>query len=115
MRNHKVEIGDTNGNAAIIFISTPNAVGSLYNNQGNWRAIDKGYIRYNDGYIVRNRSDQQSTTSNLVFYTKASTGFGLWFDDYEDIWSVNDSGTGSIYTPWCLKLKPGKITWTLLD
>jgi hypothetical protein len=81
---------------------------------GRWRAIDHGFIRFNSGTLVRQRTHEDLTTVNVYFLNMEGT-WGIQFFNYEDSISVNDQGGGVLIVPWALKIGGGPISWSVVD
>lgn len=140
MRNHTVEIGDRKGNSFKLRIATPQnweAVREIYTGDtdkysyrmtesktgksdygrimgGNWRSIDKGFIRFNSGNVLKANSGTTATTRDLYLLNLDAT-WGMKLFNYEHYWGVNDSGTGFVIQSWVLNLAEGRFSWSLID
>lgn len=115
MRRHTVEIGDTDGETFRIKIATPNAAESIKSRYGTWHVIDKGFVKFTSGSTYRQRAESDSTLSHLMLYFRSDAGWGIKLNAYEDIWGVNDQGSGQLAHAWAIKAKPVEISWILLD
>jgi hypothetical protein len=138
VRNHTVEIGDRAGHTFKIEISTLSALGlakeRLARNQkvsfpaitgvsaenihgawpdGDWRVVDKGFIHYNSGKVVTNRSGKGDISTYDVMLLNLDGTWGIKLFEYEDTFGVNDEGEGFVIQPWVLGFPPGKFSWTL--
>lgn len=109
MANCIVEIGDESGNSFKVSVLT----GFDASAPGSWRAIDKGFICVNSGQTVFDHSNGTLTTKHIQFLG-GDNCWGLRLNDFEDIFSVNKQGTGVVLQPWVLKLKSGRISWTVV-
>jgi hypothetical protein len=132
MRDNIIEIGDTKGRAFRIEVWTPSAWtrvkfwngGGRYH-RGDWRAVDKGFIRYNSGDAYRFYGYSNPDVVNLwiglagdfdhLDDAKLFKWPGIALYDYDDWDGTNSNGKGYIEQPWVLGLAPGEITWTRLD
>jgi hypothetical protein len=147
MRNHTIELGDRKGKSFMIKIALPqnwdilkafsgggNGVytytmtGSTAASKAatahpgrvvgaNWRAIDKGYIRFNSGNILISNSGVREgdlTTQDLYLVNLDET-WGLKLFEFQYIWGVNDGGTGFVVQSWVLGFADGKFSWSLVD
>ena len=64
-----VEIGDESGNSFKVSVSTPfDGAG-----RGDWRAIDKGFTRFNSGLISVERSNGTLLTRHVYFLSGDDT------------------------------------------
>jgi hypothetical protein len=140
MRNHIVEIGDKHGRAFKVQISTPTTPGQVVSNlahmdmgtfellpggvhrisgnypTGTWRSIDKGFITEHNGRVVPARShDGSGRTTEDIYLESALKAWGVKLFDYQDIWGVNDQGTGFVGQYWALGFDVGKFEWALVD
>jgi hypothetical protein len=138
VRTHTVEIGDRAGHTFKIEISTLSLLGlekeGLAGNQkdfqpritgasqqevfyarpdGDWRVVDKGFIRYNSGKVARNHSGKGDLTTSDVMLLNLDGTWGMKLFEYEDTLGVNDEGEGFVVQPWVLGFPPGKFSWTL--
>jgi hypothetical protein len=138
VRNHTVEIGDRAGHTFKIEISTLSALGKvkegLAGNQksflptitgasqqgafyaqpdGDWRVVDKGFIRYNSGKVAFHHSVNGDVTTSDVMLLNLDGTWGMKLFEYEDVLGVNDEGEGFVVQPWVLGFPPGKFSWTL--
>ncbi len=107
---HIYEIGDSDGNSFKISIVVP----FIHSSGGSWRAIDKGFIRYISGKTNPWGNNTWNNDQNLQLLSSDETS-GMQLDIYRDAFGLNDEGTGEVVQPWVLSLKPGKITWNLLE
>ncbi len=120
MSKHTIEISDESGKSFKVVV----AIGYTGNSIGNWRSLDKGFIRFNNGRAEYENAGTDSgragyselTVRHLFFYENAqSQTFGLRLNDYADWLGVNDQGMGYLWQPWVLSLKPSRISWVLAD
>ena len=93
MSKHTIEISDKSGNVV--------AIGYGDNSIGNWRSLNKGFIRFNKGQYENAGADNgrdvysEPTVRHLLFYENSqSQSFGLRLDDYADWLGVNDQSIG---------------------
>ena len=110
MYKHIVEIGDEYGKSFKVSVEI-DYVG--VRREGTWRALDKGFIRYNSGRAKKQQIDGTITTTELVLVSFENT-WGIRFDIWDDIWGVKDQGKGVILQPWVLGIDPGPISWALV-
>jgi hypothetical protein len=129
MRQHTVEIGDSQGHAFKMLIWTPSAWTKVkfWNSSdryydGDWRAIEKGYIRFNSGDAIRRYNGDGETGADLYLYVpdeKDKGNAGIILSKYDDWSGTNDEGAGELFVrakpPWGLILTPGPLTWSLVD
>jgi hypothetical protein len=129
MREHTVEIGDSLGHAFKMLIWTPSAWTKVkfWNSDqrfydGDWRAIEKGYIRFNSGDAVRIYNGDGETGADLYLYLaddKDKSQAGIVLRKYDDWTGTNDEGAGELLLHakpfWGLLLIPGPLTWSLVD
>jgi len=138
MPNNTAEIGDRSGHSFKIDLSTlstlgrtreglvgdqewsfPRMTGLLqtkilpYRPLGDWRVLDKGFIRYNSGKLVWGFSTTGVTTYDIVLLNLDGT-WGMKLFEYADALGVNDEGEGFVIQPWVLGFSPGKFSWTLV-
>ena len=111
---HTVQIGDYDGNAFKIRVNM-----DLVGSDGTWLTLDYGYIRYSSGVAWRIKYDHDLTSGGLQLLGPNGK-YGIQLDDWAPRWIAaghlpNDRGDGNALQPWVLKLKPGKITWALVD
>ena len=114
MSRHTVEIGDSDGNT---FQITVNIGYSGVHTEGSWRAIDKGWIRYNSGLAKKDQTDGTLTGADLYLYGPdgVGAGWGIRLNEWDDYGGVNDQGTGVLVQAWVVGAKPGRITWALVE
>ena len=106
---HIYEIGDSDGNSFKISIVVP----FIHSSGGSWRAIGKGFIRYISG---KTEPYYKNMFADEKLHLLSSDGTsGMHLDVYRDAFGLNDEGTGQVHQQWVLSLKPGKITWNLLE
>ncbi len=119
MRNHTVEIRDKRGRSFKIDISTPSFWTRLKLNayDGNWRTIDKGFIKINSGDARRYHSSEDTTTANLFLSEPDDdmANYGIILYKYDDWSGTNDDGRGFVLQSWVIGLAPGSVTWALAD
>jgi hypothetical protein len=108
LKDYVVSITDDDDNTVAVAIKFVNAV----HNAGTWRALSMGAIRYNSGSTQERKSLGTVTTYHLELVSHGSWGIRL--NDFEDMWSVNDEGSGYLVQPWVLSLRPGRISWSLV-
>jgi hypothetical protein len=133
MRNVFLKIMDKSGNTFTLDVSTPGAGTKVWHGLtvaitdpapviGSWKAMEKGFLRYNFGK-TRSRLSHNGdrTTRDLLIlsvngvginaYDDKSEQFGIQLFEYEDWSGVNDEGEGFIIQPWVVSLTPGRIRW----
>ncbi len=119
MRNHTVKIGDKSGRSFKMEVSTPSTWSRLKLNayDGNWRTIDKGFIKINSGDARRYHSGEDATTANLYLREPEAdeAEYGIILYKYDDWSGTNDEGIGFIKQNWVLGIEPGHVTWALVD
>ena len=106
-----VEIGDESGNSFKVSVSTA----FMGRNRGNWRTIDKGFIRFNSGQTQVEHSNGTTSTRHVYLLSGENSEWGLRLNDFENMINVNDEGTGFVEQGWVTGLKPGRISWTLVS
>jgi hypothetical protein len=111
MATYIVEIGDEKGGSFKISVSISTLDGR---SGGSWRAIDKGYIRYNSGAAEKQDSPGELAVRHLLLFSSDNT-WGSRLNDFQDCWGANDEGTGIILQPWVLGSPPGRISWALVE
>ena len=84
---------------------------------GNWRAVDKGFIRYNSGKIISTNSGvrEGDLTTNDLYLMNLDGSWGIKLFEYEYVWNVNEAGNGFVIQPWVLQMTVGRFSWTLVD
>src|SRR5436305_904920 len=82
-------------------------------NNGSWRVLDKGFLRFNSGRAVT-RYSKDVTTRDVILMNMDGT-WGMKLFDYEDVIGVNSEGTGTVAQPWVLQAKDGRFSWALTD
>lgn len=104
-----VEIGDEAGKSFKISV---NVQFSMYS-MGNWRSIDKGFIRYNSGETVQEHSNGTLQTSHLYLKCGNNT-WGIRLNDFQYVLGAHKHGTGWCESSWVVGLRPGRISWSLV-
>ena len=136
MREVYIKIMDKSGTTFSLDISTPgmgtkiwHAITEDFTGQepvmGTWKALEKGFLRYNFGRTrsrISNNGDL--TTRDLLIlsvdgvgigtYDRKSEVFGMQLFQYEDWNGVNAEGEGIVVQPWVLNIAPGRIKWEML-
>ena len=138
MRNHTVELSDKAGKSCKIRISTPSAGTKIWHGitsdmldegpkTGDWRTLDKGFIRYDSGETYSYKSDNEEYTTRDCyllsiggielrhFYGKEHGKYGIKLFEYEDWNGVNNDGEGFVIQQWVLSFTVGRITWAVID
>ena len=106
MREHTVEIGDSQGHAFKMLIWTPSAWTKVkfWNSSdryydGDWRAVEKGYIRFNSGDALRRHNGDGTTGADLYLYLpdeKDKSNVGIILRKYDDWEGTNAEGAGEL-------------------
>ena len=141
MRNHTIEIGDRRGHSFKIHISTPSTGGELIGGikgdwdtwtlqstggprsplranmmPGDWRTIDKGFIRYNSGRVLRSTTHDGSIMNIDIYLANLDGTWGMKLFEYESKFGgANDEGEGFVIQPWVMGIDEGRISWSLVD
>jgi hypothetical protein len=111
MLDYMVETGDDKGNSFKILVSISTFDGR---SSGSWRAIDKGYIRFNSGIAAKQDSPGELAVRHLLLYSSDNT-WGIRLNDFQGWLGANDQGTGLILQPWVLNFTAGRISWALVE
>ena len=112
MSKYKVEIGNEHGQSFRISLVLPFNRLAI----GSWRTNNKGFICHNSGPTESGKSDGTITGVHLTLFqsNRPLTYYGIRLNDFEDLWGVNDQGTGRIAQSWVLQFKWDVITWSLV-
>ena len=102
---HTVEIADLASNTMLISVSV-----DTIGNGGSWRAIDKGFLRYNSGALEQFKDPIIGWCVRLL----ANGNRGLGLDSFLSWGTVNDQGTGMVSQTWVIALKPGRLDWSIV-
>jgi hypothetical protein len=51
----------------------------------------------------------------MLLNTPQSQQGGIRLNEYGGVYTTNDSGMGYLVQPWCLTMKPYRISWVLAD
>ena len=132
MRDKVLQITDKSGTAFKMLVSTPSAGTKAWQgltedffgpapDEGNWKARDKGFLKYNFGRTRSRLSNNGDATTRDVLILgydgvksyDGSDSFGMQLFEYEDWTGVNDKGEGFVIQPWVLSLTPGRILWEI--
>jgi hypothetical protein len=113
MPRHTVEISDESGNSCRILIDI--GMNLVTSGKGTWRTLDKGAIRYNSGPAKCIPGTYVGDDFDLQLYASAQSGWGMRLNDYTGSLVTNDDGMGYLVQPWCLTMKPYRISWVLAD
>ncbi|HRH40326.1 MAG TPA: hypothetical protein PKY82_01685 [Pyrinomonadaceae bacterium] len=122
MSKHTIQISDDSGQSFQMVVS----IGFTGNSIGNWRSLEKGYIRSTQGRTeYRNSAADYTHDGNtisqptvlhlLIFDNMQSEYYGMRLNDYKDMLGVNDQGMGYVWQPFVVNLKPYRISWVLVD
>jgi hypothetical protein len=103
-----VRIIDTDGSSVRVSLAF-----SLTGLDGDWKTIDKGFIRHESGQNSMAESIGKLTSYHLDFNTSADK-CGIRLYDWQDILGINDGGSGILFQQWGLALKPGRISWYVM-
>ncbi len=125
MRNHTIEIADKTGQIFRLRVSTPSNGTKVWGGitgtdpypLGNWRSLDKGFIRHHHGNIHfrRTYNSKDLTTNDIYLSDSSDKQRGIEIFEYEDWTGVNDVGTGIVYQSWVLNMSVGKFSWAIID
>ena len=120
MSKHTIEISDGDNKSFKVVLS----IGYIGNSIGNWRTLDKGFIRFNNGRAEFQNAAQaqglvpmaEMTVRNVLFFEDSqSPNYGLRLNDYIDVFGVNNQGMGYLWQAWTISSKPARISWVLAD
>jgi hypothetical protein len=111
MSNYTVEITDEFSRSfririSLAFLRDESTIGS-------WSSLDKGFIKYECGMTVREKSDSGWNASHLVIKSYSNRS-GILLYDWDDFFSVNDDGDAHIYQRFVVGIRPGVAKWTLV-
>lgn len=108
---YEIEMSDSDGQTCRIGISLPLLKKQAYITNSTWKVLDEGFLKYRSGGCEMVGS---WGPGSLHFYV--GKAYGIVFNEFVDTFAiVNDSGDGIIYQPYCVKFKPGAISWVLLS
>lgn len=131
MRHNLVQIEDKKGRTFHIEVWTPgkNRIKYAFTksinravHEGEWRAIDRGFIRFAGGSAWRTNVEGWNPTADLYLGPAFGTieqsdeigvnfRWGIRLSSYDNSFGTNDIGTGEILQPWVLGFEPGMIRW----
>jgi hypothetical protein len=125
MRENRILITDSRDQSFLMKIWTPSLWTRVMSNvwhAGDWEVMDYGWIKYVAGDAWRHRPSGASGGDLYIAQSgnfdedspKYKSGWGMKLLRYDDQFGTNDMGVGEILQPWCLAIKPGKITWNKL-
>lgn len=112
MADYVIQIGDENGGSFKIAVTITTSFSRLSGN-GSWRAKANGFIRYNSGEAVREKSSGRLTTNHLLLCGPDGT-WGIRLNEFHDWIGANDEGSGVLEQAWSLAITPGRISWALV-
>jgi hypothetical protein len=115
--NYIYEISDDEGTTCRIKISIPFFRAYTNATNSSWQVLTEGGLRYRSGSL--NAHYEKSTSNSFLRFLRGKAdyweyGMDLYYtsDEYN---LTNSAGTGILYQPWNLSLKPGWISWTLIE
>ena len=111
MSKHTIQISNEDGQSFQIIVS----IGYTGNSIGNWRSLEKGYIRYAQGRAEYGNTKEPTVRHVWLYESMQSDISGLRLNDYANWLGVNDEGMGYLWQPWVLNFKPYRISWVLVD
>jgi hypothetical protein len=109
MAKYVVEIGDEGGKSFKVEIN----LGFMRRTKGDWKTLDKGFIRFNSGGAERNESVGELSGAHLFLLTNDNT-WGIRLNDWDNFFKTNNHGTGWAEHSWVLGLRNGRISWTIV-
>ena len=111
MSKHTIQISDDDGKSFQIVVSIGYTGWSI----GNWRSLEKGYIRYAQGRVEYDLTVVPTVRDVWLYDSPQSKYHGLILNDYANGLGVNDEGMGYLWQPWAIDFKPYRISWVLVD
>ena len=134
MRDNTIELGDSKGRTCKIEVWTPSNLTKLklWNSDntryklGDWRAIDKGLIRYNSGDVYL-MPDAMDPNVDYLYIGQAGEFDDIDKPNHNNIWpgiilrkyqywnGTYANGSGTIERQWALGFAPGAISWSRID
>jgi hypothetical protein len=113
MAKHTIEISDENGKSFRIEFSMGLKMFSAEN--GIWRSLDRGRIRFNSGKGEIEYPRTELTLGDL-YLSPPQGDWGLRLNEYNNMFTgVYEQGTGYLIQPWVLDFQPYRIYWALAD
>ena len=114
--NYIYEISDDLGTTCQIKVSLPFVKWDTDPTNSTWQVLTEGGLRYRSGglnsYLLKN------TSNHFLRFLRGKEDhweYGLQLFEYADDYMIAKSaGSGVLYQPWNLSLKPGSISWTLI-
>ncbi len=110
MIKHIVEVGDEFGKAFQVSVEI-DYLGVI--TEGKWRALDKGFVRYNSGMAKKQPIPGTLTTADLVLMNFNDV-WGIKLNLWDDYRGVKDYGKGVILQPWVIGIDPGPVSWAIV-
>lgn len=108
-----VELTDDDGRSCQVKLSIPFDVAGADETNSTWRVKNKGFLKYRSGGCNVEGGRFESMRLLLI----RAGEYGVTLDNFTSdiLRTINDSGSGTVERPWCVNLKPGRISWTKLD
>jgi hypothetical protein len=132
-----VTIKDSNGQAFTLNISTPSRLrldlermrhgfGATWRPHflgGDWKVIDRGYIRYEKGEVWYRRSGSDGWGTgdvrhlDILLFLGSEPGSDDWGISLRSFFALNGTnssgGSGYLDQPWVSHAAPGSISWDI--
>jgi hypothetical protein len=115
--NYIYEISDDIGTTCQIKISIPFFKAYTSPTNSSWQVLTEGGLRYRSGSL--NVLYVKSTANQFLRFLRGKEDhweYGLQLYEFTDEYNLaNSAGSGDLYQPWNLNLRPGPISWTLIE